>query len=113
MLEVLWESPEDAWLTVRDVHGTLAANREVAYTTVMTVMDRLSRKNHVIQRKDGRAYLYRARASRATMVADLLANTLNEFSGVERQAALMAFVDDASGADVAALRRALERLEEA
>ena len=76
-------------------------------------MDRLTRKTHVISRKHARAYLYRARASRATMVADLLANTLNEFSGVERQAALMAFVDDASGADVAALRRALERLEEA
>ena len=99
------------WLTVREVHAALTPARDVAYTTVMTVMDRLSRKAQVVQRKDGRAYLYRPRASRSEMVAELLNDTLGDFSTHDRQSALVAFVEDASAADVAALREALARLE--
>ena len=111
VLDVLWEAEPEAWLTVREVHAALTPARDVAYTTVMTVMDRLSRKAQVIQRKDGRAYLYRPRATRSEMVAELLNVTLDDFSTHDRQSALVAFVADASAADVAALREALARLE--
>ena len=115
VLDVLWDAQPDgqpdAWLTVREVHAALAPARDVAYTTVMTVMERLSRKGHIVQRKDGRAYLYRPRASRSEMVAELLSDTLDDFSTHDRQSALVAFVEDASAADVAALREALARLE--
>lgn len=111
VLDVLWDADPDAWLTVREVHAALTPGRDVAYTTVMTVMERLSRKGHISQRKDGRAYLYRPRASRSEMVAELLSDTLDDFSTHDRQSALVAFVEDASAADVAALREALARLE--
>lgn len=111
VLDVLWDASPDAWLTVREVHAALSPAREVAYTTVMTVMDRLSRKGHITQRKDGRAYLYRPRATRGEMVAELLSDTLGDFSTHDRQSALVAFVEDASDTDVAALREALARLE--
>ena len=111
VLDVLWDAEPGVWLTVREVHAVLTPSRDVAYTTVMTVMDRLSRKGQVIQRKDGRAYLYRPRASRGEMLAELLNQTLDDFSTHDRQSALVAFVGDASVADVAALRDALARLE--
>lgn len=111
VLDVLWEAEPQAWLTVREVHASLTPTRDVAYTTVMTVMERLARKQHIVQRKDGRAYLYRPRASRSEMVAELLNVTLDDFSTHDRQSALVAFVEDASAADVAALREALARLE--
>lgn len=113
VLDVLWDADPDSWLTVREVHAALTPGRDVAYTTVMTVMDRLSRKQQVEQLKDGRAYLYRPRASRSEMVAELLNHTLDDFSTHDRQSALVAFVEDASAADVAALREALSRLERA
>lgn len=113
VLDVLWDAEPGAWLTVREVHAALTPTRDVAYTTVMTVMDRLSRKHQVSQRKDGRAYLYRPRASRSEMVAELLSETLDDFSTHDRQSALVAFVEDASATDVAALRGALARLERA
>lgn len=113
VLDVLWDAEPGKWLTVREVHGALTGTRDVAYTTVMTVMERLSRKGHIVQRKDGRAYLYRPRASRSEMVAELLSDTLDDFSTHDRQSALVAFVEDASAADVAALRDALARLERA
>ncbi len=111
VLDVLWDAEPHAWLTVRDVHGALRPERDVAYTTVMTVMERLSRKAHIVQRRDGRAYHYRPRASRSEMVAELLNETLNDFSSHDRQSALVAFVEDASEGEVAALRVALARLE--
>lgn len=53
VMEVLWASGE---CTVRDV--VMSLERNVAYTTVMTTLDRLFRKNLVSRRMHGRAYLY-------------------------------------------------------
>jgi len=54
-LSVLWPLGEG---TVRDIHRGLAESRPRAYTTVMTIMDRLEQKGIVARRKVGRAFLY-------------------------------------------------------
>jgi predicted transcriptional regulator len=61
-LSVLWPMGEG---TVRDIHRALAASRARAYTTVMTIMDRLEQKGIVARRKVGRAFLYQARLTAA------------------------------------------------
>jgi len=53
VMEILWSSGE---CTVRGV--VLRLNRSIAYTTVMTTMDRLFRKKLVSRRMQGQAYLY-------------------------------------------------------
>jgi BlaI family transcriptional regulator, penicillinase repressor len=59
-LSVLWPLGEG---TVRDIHRALAASRPRAYTTVLTIMDRLEQKGIVTRRKVGRAFHYQARLS--------------------------------------------------
>jgi BlaI family penicillinase repressor len=59
-LSVLWPLGEG---TVRDIHRALAASRPRAYTTVLTIMDRLEQKGIVARRKVGRAFHYQARLS--------------------------------------------------
>ncbi|HWF13850.1 MAG TPA: BlaI/MecI/CopY family transcriptional regulator [Candidatus Acidoferrales bacterium] len=59
-LSVLWPLGEG---TVRDIHRALAASRPRAYTTVMTIMDRLEQKGIVARRKVGRAFLYQPKLS--------------------------------------------------
>lgn len=54
-LIALWPMGEG---TVRDIHHALAASRPRAYTTVMTIMDRLEQKGIVARRKVGRAFCY-------------------------------------------------------
>jgi predicted transcriptional regulator len=54
-LRALWTLGE---ATVRDVQQAVAAKRVLAYTTVMTLLDRLARKGIVSRRKAGRAFLY-------------------------------------------------------
>ena len=59
-LSVLWPLGEG---TVSDIHRALAASRPRAYTTVLTIMDRLEQKGIVARRKVGRAFHYQAKLS--------------------------------------------------
>jgi predicted transcriptional regulator len=59
-MSVLWPLGEG---TVRDIHRQLAASRPRAYTTIMTIMDRLAQKGIVTRHKVGRAYRYQANLS--------------------------------------------------
>jgi BlaI family penicillinase repressor len=63
-LKALWSLGEGS---VSEVRSVVAAAKPLAYTTVMTVLDRLSRKNMVSRRKVGRAYLYVPGMSRDVM----------------------------------------------
>ncbi len=61
-MKILWEAGD---LTVREVQERLRPQRPLAYTTIMTVLDRLARKTVVSRRKVGRAHLYHAEFPRA------------------------------------------------
>ena len=54
-LRVLWDLKEGS---VKDVRSAIAGSRQLAYTTVMTVLDRLVRKGGVERRKIGRSFVY-------------------------------------------------------
>jgi predicted transcriptional regulator len=54
-LKVLWTLGEG---NVKDVRQALTGSRNLAYTTVMTVLDRLTRKGGVARRKVGRSFVY-------------------------------------------------------
>jgi predicted transcriptional regulator len=106
IMDVLWESPEP--LTVRQVSGQLT-ERDLAHTTVMTVLDRLAKKGFARRGRDGRAWRYRAAESREAYVTELMLNALDQTG--DRQAALARFVRSVSGSEARALRRALEALD--
>jgi BlaI family transcriptional regulator, penicillinase repressor len=59
-LSALWPMGEG---TVRDIHRQLSVARPRAYTTVLTIMDRLAQKGIVARRKVGRAFRYQANLS--------------------------------------------------
>ena len=54
-LKALWRIGNG---TVKDVRGVLTESRNLAYTTVMTVMDRLEKRGSVERRKVGRSFVY-------------------------------------------------------
>ena len=99
----LWAAPGP--LTVREVHDRL--DRELAYTTVMTVLGRLAKKGVVRQERDGKAYRYAAASSREQLAASLMLDALGDV-GEDRTAALVAFVDRVGPEEAAALRAALQ-----
>jgi len=54
-LRALWRIGEGS---VKDVRGVVTENRNLAYTTVMTVLERLTKRGAVERRKSGRAFIY-------------------------------------------------------
>jgi predicted transcriptional regulator len=71
VMDVVWDRGESS---VRDVH--VALGDALAYTTVMTTLDRLFRKGVLRRRKLGRAFLYAAAAPREEMRRSLLAEVV-------------------------------------
>jgi predicted transcriptional regulator len=55
-MNALWSIGEG---TVRQIQQLMIATRPRAYTTIMTILDRLAQKGVVARQKAGRAYLYR------------------------------------------------------
>jgi predicted transcriptional regulator len=56
IMVTLWDTPEP--LKVTEVTGRLAYPRDLAYTTVMTVLTILCRKDLARRHRNGRAWLY-------------------------------------------------------
>ncbi|WOP19748.1 BlaI/MecI/CopY family transcriptional regulator [Raineyella sp. LH-20] len=100
VMEVLWRS--DHAMSVREVLAELTRDRDLAYTTVMTVLDRLAKKDRVTRDLDGRAWYYRPAESRATLIAEEMRAALVGTS-VQRRDALREFVDGLDHQDAVAL----------
>jgi len=91
-MNTLWPLGEG---TVREIRDLLAERRPRAYTTIMTIMDRLARKGIVERRKVGRAYSYRANLSAEDARAQALRQVVENFFGGSVEA-LLAQVGSAS-----------------
>jgi predicted transcriptional regulator len=106
IMDVLWGT--DSSLTVREVSARLT-ERNLAHTTVMTVLDRLAKKGFVRRQRDGRAWRYCPSATKEAYVAELMLSALDQTG--DRTAALTRFARSVSGVEADALREALEVLE--
>ena len=111
VMDHLWSTTEPA--TVRQVHEALSAHRDLAYTTIRTVLQRLAKKDLVVQHRDDRAHRYAPTHGRDVLVAGLMVDALDQASDSgSRQAALVHFVERVGADEAAALRRALAELED-
>ena len=102
IMQVAW-GHADRDLQVREMLDLLGDG--LAYTTVMTVMNRLYEKGLLKRRRQGRAWAYRPATSREAYAAATMAEALNVAEN--RTAALLHFVADLKGSEAAALRRLL------
>jgi predicted transcriptional regulator len=109
-MEALWTSAgesSEAGCTAREIALTLPSH---AYTTVLTVLDRLTRKGLVERLRDGRSHHYRPTGSRESYVTEVMLGALDATS--DREAALVHFAETVSPAQAQVLRDALSRLAE-
>ncbi len=64
--------------TVADVRTRILDEREVAYTTVMTVLKNLTEKGYLAYRQDGRSYVYRPARPRESVQHSLLRHLMQK-----------------------------------
>jgi|SRR5580658_1078282 predicted transcriptional regulator len=105
VMDVLWESMGTP-LTGRQVADQLP---DRAYTTVLTILDRLRRKRLVERMADGRSHRYAAKDRREDYMAELMVEALGEAS--DRRAVLVRFAGAVTTEEAVVLRQALEDLE--
>ena len=107
IMRLMWQHPT---ATVREILAALdAGGRPLAYTTVMTVMSRLSEKGLLSREKLGKSHRYRATMSREAFLqhaaAQRVQNVIAEFGDF----AIAQFLNEVSALPPSR-RRQLERL---
>ncbi|MHA6523166.1 BlaI/MecI/CopY family transcriptional regulator [Tessaracoccus sp. G1721] len=101
VMELLWAS--EAPQSVADVHQQLNQERELAYTTVMTVLDRLAKKSLVSRELVARAWQYRPTSSQAEVVVRDLLRQLERVPTEVRAEALRRLAESLTAEERAAL----------
>lgn len=101
VMAYLWSRTERA--TPAEVHAVVG--RDLAYTTVMTILTRLWEKGLLERKRRGRAYAYRPVRSEADHRAEHMRTTLDRAR--DREAVLSSFVDGLSTSEARTLRRLL------
>jgi predicted transcriptional regulator len=69
IMKVVWEKKA---ATVREVHETLRERKTVAYTTVMTMMNILETKGHLVKRPEGRAFVYEPAHAQTQVISGMV-----------------------------------------
>ena len=92
VMELVWQRGE---ASVRAIH--LAFGERLAYTTLMTTLDRLHKKGLLERRKAGRAFIYAPRFTPAELERGLARRMIDSLLGRGRQGAepLLACIVDA------------------
>jgi predicted transcriptional regulator len=95
VMDIVWTREQT---TVRDVQASLS--RRVAYTTVMTTLDRLFKKGFVERTRSGRAFVYRALRTRQQTEAALASGMMSGlFAGRGAMPILSNLVDEVGSQD--------------
>jgi predicted transcriptional regulator len=76
LMEILWPLGE---ASVKEVWEKVSPERGLAYTTVMTVLEKMYRKGILAQRKRGKAYIYSAILSRQQALKEILDHVCNAY----------------------------------
>ena len=108
IMDRVWNREAGTSTTVRDIFDELAAERDIAYTTVMSTMDNLHGKGWLAREREGKAYRYWATLSREEHSARLMREALN--GGGQSDLVLSHFVEQIGPEESERLRAALRRL---
>jgi len=76
VMNVLWQQGE---ATVAQVHASLQEKRQLASTTVATVLSRLEKYGMLTHRTEGRQYVYRPLVSRGEVRRSQLTKLIDRF----------------------------------
>lgn len=111
VMELIWRRPEEAAeVSVRDIH--LAFEGRLAYTTLMTTLDRLHKKGLLERRKERRAFFYSPRFSHDEFERGVARGVINMLlgRGSDGVEPILACIIDAVSDRDRALLDELERL---
>ena len=112
VMEILWDRGES---TVRDVQEALPGDPAPAYTTVLTILQKLTKSKWTTHRKDGRTYVYRPLCSREEAGRSAIRRFVTKVFDGDRMMAMQQLIGDTPLGDeeIARLRSLIETAKNA
>ena len=106
IMKVVWRL-ESA--TVRQVYETLLEKRQIAYTTVMTMMKILETKGFLKKRQDERAFVYTPAQPQKQVVGSMVREFVNRVFNGSAEPLLLHLVEDQhlTGQDLEEIRKTI------
>ncbi len=110
ILKVLWQEGES---TVREVRMALADFRDLAHTSVMTMMTIMTEKGYLRRVKKGNKYLYKPRVTEEGTSLGMLEDIVERVFRGSTMAAVVNLLEagDVDKAELAELRRLIKKKE--
>lgn len=105
IMDIIWR--KDCEVCVRDVFEHLASRREIAYTTVMTIMGRLADKKILKKRKEGNTSYFLPAMSRDEFTNNVVGNVVDSLLEDFAEVTLAHFISRVRRND----RETIEKLE--
>lgn len=110
ILKIIWERGS---VTVKDVHDHILANpnRELAYASVTTVLNRLTQKGWLACDKQNRSFIWHPLVSEAQAQALQAYEQLNQFLAVGNPDIVAAFADSLDQGSIEQLEAIAQKLQ--
>lgn len=110
-MRVIWDLGR---ATVREVHQVIARERDVAYTTVMTLMGILADKGHLERSKEGRAFVYAPVEAKSRVLSGMVDEFVDRVFEGSARPLLVKLIKDRrlSARDLEEVRRMIEESEQ-
>jgi len=107
ILKVLWR---DGPSSVRDVRDALADFRDLAYTSVMTIMTIMTRKGYLRRSRNGKSYTYRASVGEDRVTRGMLGDLVDRVFDGSAAAAMVNLLEtgDIDDAELEKLRKLID-----
>ena len=84
LLELLWAHSRSA--TVRELQHVCPG---LAYTTILTTLERLYRKRLLLRHREGRAFAYQPRCSRDELLSELVSGHVTQLLGASEESSVI------------------------
>ena len=92
VMEIIWQSTEP--VSVRKVADILQKQRKIAYTTVMTIMVRLTEKGVLVRHLRKASYLYKPKVTKEQFIARVVHGILSSAVSTLGDGALAHFIKE-------------------
>jgi predicted transcriptional regulator len=108
IMKIVWDLGP---VTVRQVYERLLEHREIAYTTVMTMMQVLERKGRLVKSLDEKAHVYKPSEPKQKVIGGMVREFMNRVFDGSAEPLLLQLVEDEklTSADVDRLRKLLKK----
>lgn len=107
VMEIIWRYD---MVTVREVFEEIKKKRKIAYTTVMTILDRLFEKGILKRKKQGKTYLYDAKSTKNDFIKKTSRKIINDLVSDFGDVALAQFANTLDNVDPKKLGQLKEKI---